>query len=147
MKFKTKIVQSGNNTGINVPEKIVESMGAGKKPPVRITLNKYTYRSSVAVMGGLYMVSLSAENRKAAKVAGGDEVEVTIELDTEPRIAELPPDFQKALSKNAAAKKTFETLSNSKKKWLVIPITDAKTDETKVRRIEKAISLLVEGKV
>jgi uncharacterized protein YdeI (YjbR/CyaY-like superfamily) len=98
-------------------------------------------------MGGLYMVSLSAENRKAVNVADGDEVEVTIELDTVPRIVEWPADFQKSLNKNAVAKKKFETLSNSRKKWLVIPITDAKTDETRSRRIEKAVSLLVEGKV
>jgi hypothetical protein len=147
MKFKTKIVQIGNNTGINVPEKIIENLGAGKKPPVRITLNKYTYQSTVAVMGGKYMVSLSAENRKNSKVAGGDDVEITIELDSEPRTVELPPEFEKALSKNASAKKKYEALSISKKKWLVLPIKDAKTEETKLRRIEKAISLLKDGKV
>ena len=70
MKFKTKIIQSGNNTGINIPENVIESFNAGKKPPVKITLNKYTYRNTVAVMGGKYMVSLSSENRKNANVTG-----------------------------------------------------------------------------
>ena len=84
-----------------------------------ITLNKYTYRSTVAVMGGKYLVSLSAENRKNAKVAGGDEVEITIELDTEPRTVELPGDFKKALDKNPAARKKYETLAPSKKKAMV----------------------------
>lgn len=147
MKFKTKIIQSGNNTGINVPENVIESLNAGKKPPVKITLNKYTYRSSVAVMSGKYMVSLSAENRKNANVAGGDELEVNIELDTEPRTVELPPDFKKALDKNSTAKKNFESLSISKKKYLVLPVLDAKTDETRIRRIEKAVELLKNGKL
>lgn len=138
MKFKTKIAQFGNNTGIVVPEKIVESFGVGKKPPVVITLNKYTYRSTVAVMGGQYLVSLSAENRKNSKVEGGDQVEVTIVLDTEPRTVELPVDFERALEKNKIAKSNFEKLSNSKKKAIVLSITDAKTEETKLKRIEKA---------
>lgn len=147
MKFKTKIVQSGNNTGINIPEAIIKELNAGKKPPVVITLNKYTYRSTVAVMGGKYMVSLSAENRKNAGVSGGDVIEINIELDTEPRTVELPPDFEKALNKNAAARKIFESLSNSKKKYLVLPVMDAKTEETRIRRIEKAVDLLKSGKV
>jgi Bacteriocin-protection, YdeI or OmpD-Associated/Domain of unknown function (DUF1905) len=144
MKFKTKIFQSGNNTGIVVPEKIVESFNAGKKPPVVITLNKYTYRSTVAVMGGKYLVSLSAENRKNAKVAGGDEVEITIELDTEPRTVELPGDFKKALDKNPAARNKYETLAPSKKKAMVLLINDAKTEETRIKRIEKAVNSLSE---
>lgn len=147
MKYNTKIVQMGNNTGIDVPETIIESFGVGKKPPVIITLNNYTYRSTVAVMGGQYLVSLSAEHRKNANVAGGDEVEITIELDTEPRIVELPIDFKMALDKNKIAKDNFEKISNSKKKALVLSITDAKTEETKSKRIDKAINLLIEGKV
>jgi len=147
MKFKTKIVQSGNNTGIHVPDKVVESFGAGKKPPVVITLNKYTYRNTVAVMGGKFMVGLSAEHRKNAKVTGGDELEIIIELDTEPRIVEVPQNLLKAFNKNATAKKNYEALSPSKKKWLVNSITEAKTEETKIKRIEKAISSLTDGKV
>ena len=144
MKFKTKIFQSGNNTGIVVPEKIVESINAGKKPPVVITLNKYSYRSTVAVMGGKYLVSLSAENRNNAKVAGGDEVEITIELDTEPRTVELPGDLKKALDKNPAARKNYDKLAPSKKKAMVLLINDAKTEETRIKRIEKAVNLLSE---
>ena len=84
-KFHTTILQAGKTaTGIVVPEKIVESFKAGKKPPVRITINNYTYRSTIAVMGGVYMVGISAEHRKGANVAGGEEVDVYIELDTEP---------------------------------------------------------------
>jgi Bacteriocin-protection, YdeI or OmpD-Associated/Domain of unknown function (DUF1905) len=147
MKFKTKIVQSGNNTGIHVPDEIIEKMGAGKKPSVVITLKKYTYRNTVAVMGDKYMVSLSAEHRKNANVSGGEELEVTIALDTEPRTVELPEEFQKVLNKNTAAKRNFEALSPSKKKYLVLDITSAKTEDTKLRRIEKAINSLMQGKV
>ena len=140
MKFKTKILQLGNNTGIQVPETIIEKLGAGKKPPVVITLNKYTYRSTVAVMKGMYLVSLSADNRTKAKVAGGDELEITIELDTAPRTTELPADFKKILDKNKVAAVAYEKLAPSRKKSMVLSITDAKTEETRTKRIEKAIS-------
>ena len=143
MKFTTTLLKAGKTaTGIEIPASIVEQLGAGKKPPVRITINGYTYRNTVAVMGGMFMVGVSAEHRKGANIEGGDEVEVTIELDTELRVVAVPEDFQKALNKNAAARKKFEALSYSKKQGLVIPIKDAKTEETKSRRIKKAIELL-----
>lgn len=146
MKFKTKLLEAGKTaTGIKIPPEIVESFDAGKKPPVRITINGYTYRNTVAVMGGDYMVGVSAEHRKGAGVNGGEQIEVTIELDTDVRVVDVPSEFQKALNKNLAAKKNFEALSNSKKKAITIPIKDAKTDETRDRRIEKAIALLNVG--
>jgi hypothetical protein len=142
MKFKTTILQSGNNTGIVVPEAIIEKMNAGKKPPVIVTLNKYTYRSTVAVMGGQYLIPLSAEHRKNAKVSGGDQLEITLEPDTEPRTVELPADFKKMLDKNAAARKNYDVLAPSRKKAMVLSITDAKTEETRLKRIEKALTSL-----
>jgi antitoxin component of MazEF toxin-antitoxin module len=145
MKFKTKIVQSGNNTGINVPAEIIEGFNAGKKPPVKIAINKYSYQSTVAVMGGKYMVSLSKAHREAAGVNGGDAVEINVELDDAPRTVEVPADFQKVLNKNAAAKKSYEALSASKKKNMVLLITEAKTEETRFKRIEKAIASLTPG--
>ncbi len=142
-KFHTTILQAGKTaTGVKVPEKIVESFNAGKKPPVRITINNYTYRSTIAVMGGVYMVGISAEHRKGAKVAGGEEVDVYIELDTEPREVTVPDDFQKELNSHPLAKKNFEALSYSHKKAHVLPIEGAKTAETRARRIVNAISLL-----
>lgn len=146
MNFKTKILQIGNNTGIEVPEEILEKLGGGKKPLVNVSLNNYSYRSAVAKMGDKYLISLSAENRKNANVKGGDELEIEVTLDTEPRTVELPADFQKVLDKNEEAKKAFEKLSPSKKKALVLSITDAKTEETKIKRIEKAMEALTEGK-
>jgi hypothetical protein len=146
MKFKTKILRAGKTaTGIEIPAKVVESFEMGKKPPITVTIHGYTYRNTVAVMGGVYMVGISAEHRKGAGVEGGDEIEVNIELDTKPREVEVPADLQKALSKNATVKKKFEALSYSRKQGLVLPIKDAKTEETRQRRIEKAIDGLKQG--
>jgi hypothetical protein len=148
VKFKTTLLKGGKTaTGIKIPPKIVEGLNSGKKPPIRVTINGYTYRNTVAVMGGDYMVGVSAEHRKGANVEGGDEIEVTIELDTEPREVEVPPEFQKILNKNSIARKNFDSLSYSKKKALIDPIKDAKSAETRERRIEKATSLLKDGKL
>lgn len=143
LKFCSTLLTAGKTaTGIKIPEDIIEKLGDGKRPLVKITINNFTYRSAVAVMGGAYMVGVSAENREAAKVKGGDKIDVTIELDTEERTVEVPAEFQKVLNKNAAAKKKFESLSNSKKKALTIPIANAKTDETRNRNIDKAMKAL-----
>ena len=145
--FKTTLLQAGKTaTGINIPPEIIEKFAAGKKPPVKVTINGFTYRSTVAVMGGAFMVGVSAENRAGAKVNGGDKIEVTIELDTEERVVEVPADFQKVLNKNSEAKRKFATLSYTKQKELVVSIAGAKTEETKQRRIEKALSILTAAK-
>lgn len=141
--YKTTIVQTGNNTGIHVPEETLEKLGGGKKPLVKVTLNGYTYRSAVGKMGDKFMISLSAENRKNANVKGGDKLEVTVTLDTEPRIIELPAELQAALDKTKAAKAAFEKLAPSKKKAIVLSITEAKTEETRLKRIEKSINELI----
>jgi len=142
MKIRTKIVQTGNNTGIEVTEQQLETLGGGKKPLVVVTLNKYSYRSAVGKMGDKFMISLSAENRKNANVKGGDTLEITIELDTKPRTVEIPIDLQKEFDKNKTAKANFEKLAPSKKKAIVLSISDAKTEETKLKRIQKAIEIL-----
>ena len=143
MKFQAVIQQTGKTaTGIEVPPEVVERLGAGKRPKVRVTINGYTYRSSVAPMNGVFMVGVSAEVRQAAGVAGGDQVEVELELDTEPRAVTMPPDFQAALDRDIDAKRFFEGLSYSKKQRFTLSIEGAKTPETRQRRIEKAISAL-----
>lgn len=144
LKFSATLLLSGKTaTGIKIPDEIIAQLGGGKKPLVKVTINGFTYRSAVAVMGGAYMVGVNAENREGAKVKAGDKIEVGIELDTEERIVELPGAFQEILNKNAVAKKKFESLSNSKKKMLILPIANAKTDETRNRNIEKALSNLL----
>jgi hypothetical protein len=138
--FKTKIVTAGKTaTGICIPNEIVESFNAGKKPPVKVTLNGYTYRSTVAVMAGKYMVGVNADVRKVSGVKGGDTLTVGIDLDTEERKVDLPTDFAEALNKNPDAKKFFETLTYSKQKNHVTLIDQAKTDETRIKRIDKSI--------
>lgn len=132
-------------TGIVVPEEVVEGLGKGKRPPVRVTLNGYTYRSTVAPMGGVFMLPVSAEVREQAGVNAGDEVEVTLELDTEPREVSLPPDFAAELGSDANAQQAFNALSYSKKRGLVEPIDQAKTAETRQKRIAKALDALRGG--
>lgn len=146
-EFRTTIAQTGKTTtGIQVPEAVVEALGSGKRPPVKVTINGYTYRSSVAVMGGRYMVSLSAEHRAGAGVGGGDEVDVVLELDTAPRTVDVPSDLAAALDAKPEARRTFDGLSYSKKSWHVLQAEGAKTDETRQRRIAKSVDMLKHGR-
>ncbi len=148
MKFRTTIVQSGATaTGIPIPDEVMQALNAGKKPPVRVSLNGYTYRSTIATVDGAPMVGLSAQNRQAAGVAGGQEVDVDVELDTAPREVDVPVDFAAALDGEPAARATFDGLSNSNKKWHTYQIETAKTDETRQRRIAKSIEALREGRI
>lgn len=147
MKFRTTIRQSdGSATGIEIPDEVVAALGAGKKPPVRLSVNGYAYRSTVATVDGRSMVGFSAAHRAASGLAGGDAVEVEIELDTEPRVVEVPPELQAALDAEPRALETFDRLSNSMKGYHVAQVMDAKTAETRQRRIEKSIAVLREGK-
>src|SRR5216684_7957392 len=123
MRFRTKILAAGKTAaGIEVPAKVVAALGSSKRPPVRATINGFTYRSTVAVMGGKFMLGVSNEVRANAGVAAGDTVDIDLELDTEARDVPIPPDFAAALARNAKATKFFESLSYSKKLRLVIPI-------------------------
>ena len=148
MRFRTTILQTGKTTaGIEVPEEVVEALGASKRPPVRVTLNGYTYRSTVAVMGGAYMIGVSNEHRTASGLKGGDVVDVDLELDTAPREVSVPADLDAALDAEPAARSTFDRLSYSNKSWHVLQVEGAKTDETRQRRIAKSIAALREGRI
>jgi len=145
MRFKATILSAGKTaTGIEVPAEVVEELGS-KRPKVRATINGYTYRSSVASMGGTFMLGVSAEVREKAQVAAGDRVDVDLELDTAPREVSLPADFAKALSKNAVAKRAFAGLSYSRQRAFVDGIGGAKKPETRQRRIDNAIESLRKG--
>jgi hypothetical protein len=146
MRFRSIVRLGGKTaTGIPVPEKVVESLGRGKRPPVRATINGHTYRSTVTPLSGEFMLPISAENRERAGVAAGDEVDVDIELDTEPREVTVPPDFAESLDRDADARRSFDSLSYSKKQRFVLPIEGAKTGETRRRRIAKALEELRGG--
>jgi Bacteriocin-protection, YdeI or OmpD-Associated/Domain of unknown function (DUF1905) len=147
MRFRTTIKQSGKTaTGIEIPEAVMNSLASGRRPPVRVTIGGYTYRSTVATVDGKPMVGLSAEHRAGAGVEGGQEVEVDIALDTEKREVILPPELAAALDAEPRARATFEALSPSNKSWHVIQVTGAKTDETRERRIARSIEALREGR-
>lgn len=145
MRFVTVLVGT-TTTGIEVPDEVVEALGKGKKPPVVVTVNGYTYRSTVAVMGGKYMIPLSAKNRAAAGVAAGDEVEVELALDTAPREVVVPEDFAAALAAEPKAAAFFDSLSYSQRSWFVLGIEDAKKPETRANRIAKAVERLASGR-
>ena len=148
MRFHATLETEGKTaTGINVPAEVVDALGGGRRPRVRVTINGHTYRSSVAVLGGRYMLGVSAENRAAAGVEGGQAVDVELELDTAPREVTVPPDFASALTAEPAAQATFDSLSYSNKSWHVLQIEGAKTDETRQRRIAKSVEALRAGKV
>jgi Domain of unknown function (DUF1905)/Bacteriocin-protection, YdeI or OmpD-Associated len=145
IKFRTTLLSAGKSaTGIEVPPKVVEALGSHNRPPVKVTIKGHTYRSTVAVMGGKFMVGVSAQNRKAAGVAAGDKLDVELQLDVQPREVTVPPDFKKVLKGDA--RRHFDRLSYSKKRYLVENIEGAKTDETRQRRIDKAVSALREGR-
>ena len=148
MIFQTTLLAAGKTaTGIEVPANVVESLGPSKKPAVKVTINGYEYRSTVAVMGGKFMLPVSAEHRAGAKIAAGDELNVGLELDTVPRVLEIPQDFTVALEADPAAKTFFAALSYSNKRRFVLSIDEAKSVETRARRIAKSVEMLREGKI
>lgn len=147
MRYHTTILQNeGTATGIQVPDEVIEALGGGKRPAVKMTVNGYMYRSTVATVSGKFMVGFNADHRAASGLGGGDAAEVDIELDTAPRVVEVPPELAAALDAEPAARATFDKLSNSNKGWHVSQVTTAKTDETRERRIAKSVEMLREGR-
>lgn len=147
MRFKTTLEQSGKTaTGFRVPAEVVEALGKGKRPPVVVTINGYSYRNTVAVYGDTYMLGVAAEHRGPAGVEAGDEIEVDLELDTAPREVDVPEDLSAALDAAPDAKRFFESLSYSNRRRLVLGIEGAKTAETRQRRVDKTVAQLAEGR-
>lgn len=146
-KFKTtlRVATDMDAMGIEVPAAIVEGFGQGKRPKVTVALKGYTYRSTVSVMGGKFMLPLAKVHREAAGVTGGDKVEVTLELDTAPREVEVPKDLAAALKK-AGARAAFDKLAFTHRKEHVRAIEEAKAAETRARRIEKAVAMVLAKK-
>ncbi len=136
----------GNNTGIEVPAEIIDQLGAGKRPSVHVDVNGYKYQNTVGVMGGKYLISVNAAVRTATGLKGGDPIRVTLTVADKPRSVEIPADFEKALNRNKAARAFFGTLSNSLQRYHIDNINGAKTPETRQRRIDKSMSLFLEGK-
>jgi hypothetical protein len=146
MRFRSKVELGGRTaTGIPVPDEVVDALGAGRRPAVRVSIGEHTYRSTVAARGGRFMVPLSAENRQGAGVEAGDEVDVDLELDTEPREVTVPPDLAEALRRDDEARRVFDGLPYSHRLRWVLSVEDAKTEQTRQRRVVKAIEGLRAG--
>ncbi|ROS37569.1 YdeI/OmpD-associated family protein [Curtobacterium sp. PhB78] len=143
MQFTTTVLLARKTaTGLPVPSSVIDALGAGKRPPVVVTINGgYTYRSTVGVMDEQFLVPLSAAHRESAGVAAGDTVEVTLVVDTQPRVIDLPDDLAEAMQE-AGVRAAFDTLSNSRQRALADPVSQAKAPETRARRIAKAVEAL-----
>ncbi len=148
MKFRTTIQLNGKTaTGIADPAEVVAHLGSSKRPAVRVTINGHTYRSTVTPMGGVFMLPISAENRMLANASADDEVEVEIEPDSQLREVSVPSDFLEALDRDVVARRFFDGLSYSNKQRVVLHIEGAKTAETRLRRIAKAVNTLHESRI
>lgn len=139
--FTTTLLLNGNNVGIEVPEDVVASFGAGKRVPVIVTIEGYSYPSTIAVMGGQYLVPVAAVHRDAAGVAGGETHEVTLTHDTSSRDTPLPADLADALAA-AGLREKFDALAPSHRKEHVRSVAEARAEATRLRRIEKVLAAL-----
>lgn len=141
MEFETVVELGGKTaTGFEVPAEVMADLGTGKRFPVRVTINGHTYRSTTAVMGGRTMLPLNAGDRTKAGVAAGDRIRVDVTLDTEPRTVTVPDDLAAALG--PAARRAFDGLSYTQRKEHVRAVEDAKTPQTRQRRIDAAVAAL-----
>jgi len=145
VKFATTMLQTGNNTGIEVPPELLEELGGGKRPAVTVTVNGYSYPSTIASMGGKYLIPFSSDKRAATGISGGDPIEVEVELDTAPRIVEPTSDLAEALAANPDAAAGWDRLSPSARKAHVTSIEGAKAEETRARRVAAAVEKLAAG--
>ncbi|HVL61449.1 MAG TPA: YdeI/OmpD-associated family protein [Microbacterium sp.] len=142
MRFETTLFLVGNNTGIDVPEAVLDELGGGKRPLVNVTVNDgYSYRSAVAPMGGRYLIAFSSDKRAATGLKGGETITVDLTLDTEPRTVEVPDDLAAALSA-AGLREAFDRISPSQQKAHVTSVEGAKAAETRARRVAAVVQKL-----
>lgn len=144
VKFTTTLFQAEgkNATGISVPSEIITALGGGKKPAVKVSIGDFTYRTTVGVYGDSFLLPVSQERRAAAGINAGDEIEVTLELDLAPRTVDIPDDLAAALAEKSDAAAAFDALAYSKRKEFVRQVKEAKTQETRDRRIAGIVDKL-----
>ena len=148
VSFRATIQQTGKTAcGIEVPEAVVDALGGSRRPAVVVTLDHYTYRSSVAPMNGGLWVGVNSEHREASGLGAGDEVQVTLAPDTAPRELGVPPELAAALDADPVARAFFDGLSYSNRRVFTLSVEGTNNPETKARRVEKAIALMHEGRV
>jgi len=140
--FSGHLLLDGRNTGIEVPPDVVEALGAGGRPAVVVTVNGHTYRSTVGARGGRHLIPFSADRRRETGLAGGDPIEVTLEVDTAPRTVEVPDDLAAALAAAPGARAAFDALSPSARKAHVTGVEGAKAAETRARRVAAVVTKL-----
>jgi hypothetical protein len=141
--FRTKVQLHGKTaTGIQVPATAVAAFASGKRPKVKVTIGPHSYRSTVMPMGGRYLLPLAAEHRTAAGVAAGETVRVTLELDMDERTVEIPPALTSAMRRAPGTRAAFDRLSYTRRKEIALAVSSAKQEDTRERRIAKAIAEL-----
>jgi antitoxin component of MazEF toxin-antitoxin module len=147
LTFKTTLQKRGPAAAVVLDDDQVDKVGEGaKRFPVRATVNGYVWRTSVARMGGEFMVGLPREVREGADARAGDAVEVTLELDTAPREVEVPEALAAALERDSAAKAAFDGLAFTHRKEYARWVAEAKRVQTRDRRVAKALEMLHAGK-
>jgi hypothetical protein len=143
VQIKTQLVATGGTTtGFVIPEDVVAELGSGRKPAVQATVNGHSWRTSIAFMGGRFLLGASAAVRSAAGIAAGDDVDLDIVLDTAPREIATPDDLAAALRPHPEVAAHLAGLSYSKRRAIIENIEGAKTDATRERRVAKAVEQL-----
>ncbi|HEX5455738.1 MAG TPA: YdeI/OmpD-associated family protein [Candidatus Saccharimonadales bacterium] len=142
--YDTVVIGFGNHASIEIPDKNLAEIGGNRRAPLKITINGYTYQSTATGKDGKCMVVFPSRDREASGAAAGDKIKVTLELDDGYRQVDMPDVLDKALAENNLSE-TFHNLTYSKRKEFARQVSDAKTDETRTRRIEKVITALKTG--
>jgi hypothetical protein len=147
MRFQSILESAGKTAaGFHVPDDVLDGLAAGRRPKIRITVNGHTWRTSVGIVDGRSMIGVPVDQRAAARVTPGDVLDVDVELDTEVREVVMPDDFAAALAPFPDARAFFDSRNYSERRWFVLGIEEAKTPETRARRVEKAVERLREGR-
>lgn len=145
ISFDTSLSSFGNNTGIVVPDEVIEKLNAGKRPSLMVRVNGYAYQVTPGIMDGRTLLSFSADHRQKSGLQGGDAIHVELAVATTPREVEMPDDFREALEESGT-RAFFDSFSNSLQRYHCDQVNAAKSEETRQRRIEKAVGLFREGK-
>ena len=143
-RFTATLGARGNDALLEIPFDVEAAFGS-KRPPVVATVRGVSWPTTVAVYGGRSFIGMRKDLRDDAKVSPGEKVSVTVELDEAPRTVEVPPDLAKAFKSSRDAKETFDKLSFTHRKEYARWITEAKKQETRERRVEKTIEMLLAG--
>ncbi|APR76574.1 Hypothetical protein A7982_01921 [Minicystis rosea] len=141
--FRTVVDSEDDGVMIEIPFDVKALFGKAR-PPVRVTVNGYTYPSTVSVYSGRSYLPLRRSHREKAKIEPGATVDVIVELDTSERTVEVPDDLAAALAKNAKARTAWEKLSFTHRREHVEAILSAKKPETRARRVANALAMLIE---